>query len=118
MCHSKELEPLRQSLRNNLWKMVNRKSIQGFPFMEYLMDILINRHKKITITSTNFLKMYRDMLKDEYAMVLDYVQSNIMNGDLIQLDRFIRNRINGNITEILDDFIEKYEENKKIYQHN
>jgi len=98
--------------------MIDRKSIQGFPFMEYLIDILVNRHKKITITSTKFLKTYRDMLKDEYAMVLDYVQSNVINGDLIQLNRFIRNRINGNITEILDDFIEKYEENKKIYQYN
>lgn len=93
--------------------MVDRKSIQGFPFMEYLIDTLVNRHKKITITSTNFLKMYSDRLKDEYAGVLDYIQSNIMNGDLIQLDRFIRNKINGNITEILDEFIEKYEEDKK-----
>ena len=118
MCRNSELEPLRQNLRNNLWRMVNGKSIQVFPFMEYLIDILINRHKKITITSTKFLKIYRDMLKSEYASVLDYIQSNIINGDIIYLEWFIRNKINGNITQILDIFIERYEESKKNCQHN
>jgi len=114
MCRNSELEPLRKNLRNNLWRMINRESINTLPFMEYLIDILIKRHQKITITSTNFLKKYRDLLIQEYANVLDYLQSNIANGNIIDLEQYIKNRINGNITSILDDFVKNYEENKKI----
>ena len=113
MCHSTELAPLRQSLRNNLWRIINKEPIQILPFMEYLIDVLINRYRKITVTSTKFLKIYRDKLKNEYANALDYIQSNIVHGDIIQLEQYIKNRINGNITEILDEFIENYEKNKK-----
>lgn len=55
------------------------------------------------------------MLKEEYAEMLDYIQSNVAYGKIIELEQFIRNRINGNITNILDDFIERYEENTKYY---
>jgi hypothetical protein len=81
--------------------------------MEYLIDILINRHKEITITSTKFLKQYRDELINEYANILDYIQSNAIYGDIIQLDRYVRKGINGNITKILDEFVENYEKSKK-----
>ena len=83
--------------------------------MEYLIDILINRNREITITSTKFLKGYRDRLNDEYANILDHIQSNAMHGDIIRLQKYIREGINGNITKILDEFVERYEENKKNY---
>ena len=81
--------------------------------MEYLIDILINRNRKITITSTKFLKRYRDKLNDEYANILDHIQSNAIHGDIIQLEKYIREGVNGNITKILDEFVERYEKNKK-----
>jgi len=86
--------------------------------MEYLIDVLINRNKKITITSVKFLKTYRDILKNEYAEVLDYIQSKIVDGDIIHLESFIKDRINGNITETLDIFVNNYEKSKKEYQYN
>lgn len=113
MCHSRELEPLRRNLRNNLWRVINRESVEIFPFMDYLIDILIYRYKKITITSNKFLKAYRDKLKLEYAQILDFVQSSVMNGNLIELESYIRKGINGNITQILDEFVENYEKSKK-----
>ena len=81
--------------------------------MDYLIDILINRYKKITIISNKFLKTYRDKLKLEYAQMLDYIQSNIIDGKLIELESYIRRGINGNITNILDEFVENYEKSKK-----
>lgn len=83
--------------------------------MEYLIDVLIDRHKKITITNTRFLKRYRDMLLDEYAMILDYIQSNAKDGDILHLEQYIRNGINGNITQILDNFVDDYEKSKENY---
>jgi hypothetical protein len=85
--------------------------------MEYLIDVLINRYKKLTITSTKFLKTYRDKLRVEYARALDYIQTNVINGDIIQLEKYIRDRINGNITAILDEFVENYENSKKVYKN-
>lgn len=81
--------------------------------MEYLIEILLNRYKKLTITSVKFLKTYRDKLLKEYASILDYIQSNIINGDILYLERYIRNSINGNITNILDEFVDNYEKSKK-----
>lgn len=82
--------------------------------MEYLIDILINRHKEITITSTKFLKKYSDRLTNEYANILDHIQSNAIYGDIIRLEKYIKEGINGNITEILDEFVENYEKNSKV----
>lgn len=81
--------------------------------MDYLIDILIYRYRKITITSNKFLKSYRNKLKLEYAQMLDYIQSNIMDGNLIELESYIKSGINGNITNILDEFVENYEKSKK-----
>ena len=81
--------------------------------MEYLIEILIKRHKEIRIMGIRFLKTYRDKLKSEYIDVLGYIDSNIINGDIIHLEDFIKKRINGNITSILDNFIEDYEKSKK-----
>lgn len=83
--------------------------------MEYLIDILINRNREITITSTKFLKRYRDKLTNEYANILDYIQSNAMYGDIIRLEKYVKEGINGNITKILDEFVEEYEKSKKNY---
>lgn len=117
MCQVKELEPLRRNLQNNLWRVINRESVEVFPFMDYLIDILIHRYKKITITSNKFLKAYRDKLKLEYAQMLDYIQYSIMDGNLIELESYIRKGINGNITQILDEFVENYEKSKKEYRN-
>ena len=81
--------------------------------MEYLIDILINRNREITITSTKLLKQYRDRLANEYANILDHIQSNAMYGDIIQLEKYVKEGINGNITKILDEFVERYEDSKK-----
>ena len=81
--------------------------------MEYLIDILVNRYKTITVTSTKFLKHYRDELRKEYAQILDYVQSNVINGDILEMEHYIKQGINGNITDILDEFVENYEKSKK-----
>ena len=81
--------------------------------MEYLIDILVNRHREITLTSTKFLKKYRDRLMNEYANILDHIQSNAMHGDIIQLEKYVKEGINGNITAILDEFVENYENSKK-----
>lgn len=113
MCRKSELEPLRQNLRNNLWRVIEREPIKIFPFMEYLVDILVNRYKKITVTSTKIFKAYRDKLKDIYAQILDYIEGKASSGDIISLEQYIKNKINGNITNILDEFVENYEKSKK-----
>ncbi len=63
------------------------------------------------------MKAYRDKLKIEYAQMLDFIQSNVMNGNLIELESYIRKGINGNITLILDEFVENYEKSKKNYRN-
>ena len=113
MCRNSELHPVRRNLQNNLWRIINREPIKTIPFMEYLVDILINRHREITITSTKFLKGYSDRLTNEYAIILDHIQSNAIHGNIIQLEKYIKEGINGNITKILDEFVENYEKNKK-----
>ena len=49
------------------------------------------------------------MLQREYAGVLDYIATNAVWGDIIALTSYIKNKINGNITKIVKDFIIDYE---------
>ena len=53
------------------------------------------------------------MLKDEYAQILDFIQSKIMDGDILKMEQHIKQGINGKINNILDEFVENYEKSKK-----
>ena len=108
------LAQLRANLRNNLWNLVNEKPLVSFQFMEYLVGILIPR-AVISTVPIKLLKKYSEKLKDQYSQVLDYLEINILNGDIIELEHYIKQNINGNITTLLEAFVNEFE---SLQKHN
>jgi len=53
---------------------------------------------------------YADELNSEYADIIDYIHQNIANGDIIALEKYIRDKVNGSFTNIIGDFLNEYEQ--------
>lgn len=77
--------------------------------MEFLLDVLIKREKEISVTSLSLLKRHRDKLKKEYAEILDYIHSNVQYGEILKLEEYIKENINGSFSKIIDDFVDEYQ---------
>lgn len=76
--------------------------------MEYLVGILIKRSKVISSVSLKLLKKHSQKLQEQYAQVLAYLEMNVSNGDIIGLEHYIKENINGNITTLLEAFVNEF----------
>ena len=112
MHHKRELQEVRQNLLNNLWHIVNSEPLEYIKFKEFLISLLISRGYKITTLDGFFLETYAQELKKEYAEVLSTIRSEVQDGDLIMLQKYVRNNINGKISKTLENFLDEY--NKKL----
>jgi len=56
---------------------------------------------------------YADELNKEYADILDYLHQNIAEGDIIALEKYIKTKVNGSFTKIIEDFVREYEDFKE-----
>lgn len=52
---------------------------------------------------------YADRLNREYADIIDHIHQNIADGDIIGLEKHIRDKVNGSFTNIIGDFLNEYE---------
>ncbi len=112
MHHKQELQELRQNLLSNLWHIINNEPLKYIKFREFLVSLLISRGIKITAMDGFFLSSYAQQLKRQYAEVLSTIRSEAMDGDLIMLEKYVRNNINGKISKTLGNFLDEY--NKKL----
>jgi len=85
--------------------------LEYIKFKEFLISLLIVRGYNIKTMSGYFLETYAQELKKQYAEVLSTIKSEVMNGDLIMLEKYVRNNINGSISKILSGFLNEYNKN-------
>jgi len=77
--------------------------------MEYLIDFLIKEGRNIKPIRLSLLKRYGDKLKKEYSQVLDTISIEAPEGNILKLEKYIRNKINGFFYSTLENFVEEYE---------
>ena len=105
------LSQLRNSLKKNAWEIFDGKIPSKFHFKEFLIHVLISNGKRISRIRLDFLRNHESVLKDEYAQILDYINQNIHKGDVIEIIKVIKKRVNGSFSGILNDFVVDYEKN-------
>lgn len=89
--------------------MIDGKSINQIPFKEYLIDILIKKGYTIGPISLNLLNNYGGKLKNLWGKVLEYLDLNISNGEIMKLNRYIKEKVNGEFSKIINQFVFEYE---------
>ncbi len=77
--------------------------------MEYLEVILVVSFRKIYAHPFDLLVKYADKLNKEYADILDFISQNIVDGEIIALERYLRSKVNGSFTSIIEKFLIEYE---------
>lgn len=55
---------------------------------------------------------YTDELNSEYGEILDYLHQNVQDGDIIALEQYVKDKVNGSFTKIIKDFVHEYENYK------
>ena len=110
MPHNRELNQVRINLKNNLWEIINRKPVTPLNFKEYIIWLLVYNNKKVKSIPVSFLDRYADKLEKEYASVLDFIEQQVGNTDILQLERYLRKEVNGNFSRKIHDFLTEYVE--------
>ncbi len=77
--------------------------------MEYLEVVLVNSFRKIYVHPFSLLVKYSNELNREYGDILDYIHQNVLNGDIIALEKYVRDKVNGSFTSIIERFFKEYE---------
>jgi hypothetical protein len=85
--------------------------LEYIKFREFLVSTLISRGLKITVMDGYFLSYYAQELKEVYAEVLSTINSEAASGDLIGLEKYVRDNINGRISNTLKNFLHEYKNN-------
>lgn len=75
------------------------------------MAMLIRHGKKIVPTSVSFLEYYATKLRREYANILSTIRSEAAQGDLIELEKYVKHNVNGTFTTIITHFEQEYGKN-------
>jgi len=52
---------------------------------------------------------YADNLNREYAEIIDHLHQNVADGDIIALEQYVKDKVNGSFTKIIKDFVNEYE---------
>jgi len=60
----------------------------------------------------NMLMVYSNRLYREYGEILDHLQQNVADGDIIALEQYVKDKVNGSFTKLIKDFINEYESYK------
>lgn len=74
--------------------------------------MLLERGKKIVPHEISFINKYGNRLRNLYAKLIDEIDYEISKGDLIQSEEYIKKQVNGRFTEVINDFIQEYDNNK------
>ncbi len=76
--------------------------------MEYLEVVLIRSFRKIYVHPFSLLVKYSNELNREYGDILDYIHQNVLNGDIIALEKYVKNKVNGSFTQIIERYLDDY----------
>jgi len=77
--------------------------------LEYLEVILVSSLRKMYAHPFGLLVKYTNELNREYGDILDYIHQNALDGDIIGLEKYIRDKVNGSFTSIIERFFVEYE---------
>lgn len=79
--------------------------------MEYLEVVLVSSFRKIYAHPFSLLVKYSNELNREYGDILDYIHQNALDGDIIALEQYVKDKVNGSFTSIIERFFKEYDEN-------
>ena len=110
------IKEIRQNLITNLWRVVNNNPVDIFKFGEFLTDKFIQSGKQVKFIDITLVYEYSKSLELEYATLLDYITSNIAEGDIIEIEKYVKHKVNGSFTTLIQSFI--YNHDKKNQEVN
>lgn len=108
----RELAEVRQNLRQNLWHLINSEPLDYFKFGEYLVRVLIEPGREIIAQPIDKIILYANKLNSLYGEILDHLHQNVHDGDIIALEQYVKDEVNGSFTTIIKNFIYEYESYK------
>jgi len=76
--------------------------------MEFLLTVLMERGVPIRTIDLSLLKDYKNRLKAEYDEIFDHISSKALDGDIIELQKYIKNKVNGSFSRIINGFVYDY----------
>ena len=62
----------------------------------------------------SLLVKYSNELNREYGDILDYIHQNVKDGDIIALEKYVRHKVNGSFTSIIERFFKEYEDYEDV----
>lgn len=113
MCHKHELAPIRANLLNNFWRIIDKEPIETISFTDFLIDILVKRYECIRKTDVWLLYKFSRKLNKEYADLLDYIDSQAKEGEIIKLEKYVKKKVNGSFSNIIDKFVNAYKDTQE-----
>jgi len=78
-------------------------------FMEYLIQILMSSGRKIVETDVVLLYKYARSIEKEYAIILETIRSEALDGKLIELEKYVKKKVNGTFSRIIEHFLRDYD---------
>jgi len=76
--------------------------------MEFLFNVLMERGISIKAIKFTLLKEYSTKLNKEYIDIFDYISSKALDGNIFELEKYIKNKVNGTFTKLIDSFTNDY----------
>ena len=76
--------------------------------MEFLLTVLMERGVPIKAISLSLLKDYKNRLKVEYDEIFDHISSKALDGNIRELEKYIKTKVNGSFSSIINGFVHDY----------
>ena len=114
---NKELEQIKQNLKHNLNNLLNKEPLNYFKFREFLEAVLIRSQRKIVAHDYSMVGNCAWKMERAYAVILDRIVQETNIGNLIGLNSYIHQAVNGVFTSIIQEFLKDYDKTYKIHRN-
>lgn len=100
---------IKESLERNLWQIINKKAIIPFSFKDYLLSMLSNSGQKVGKVDMKLIKIYSNILRDKYSKTLEELSMRAPMGNILDMEKYVKKKVNGTFKSIIKRFLFKYE---------
>ena len=99
------IKEIRDNLISNLWKIIDNKPIDIFKFGEFLTDKFIQSGKQVKFIDISTVYEFAMAMEKEYANLLDYISFVVGRKDILEIQKYIKQQVNGNFTYLIKEFV-------------
>lgn len=112
------LKPIKDNLKKNVGRFMERKQADVFKFREFLESILVSSGRKIMAHDYEMVEKYAAEMRREYGNLLNSVSSEVDKGELIGLNSYIHKTVNGKFSNAIERFLIRYDKESKKDRSN